>query len=233
MEFRAYWRVLKRRWLIVLIPAILVLAIGLITYDRPDTSYNAGIRFIVGQKPSPLAVDSDEERLANWRTSEYIVSTLSTWVRSGQFAELVRDSLGKEGIGVPAQSIQGGIITDDARSILTVSLTFNDPVILERILDTAAVVLINENNQGLPQLGGETAELVQLDEPIVNRVSPGILNQLDLPFRIGLAIAVGVLLALFVDYIDPTIKDGRELEAIGLEIIGAIPGPGGRIFKNR
>ncbi len=233
MEFRAYWRVLKRRWLIVLIPAIIVLAIGLITYNRPESSYNAGIRFIAGQEPSPLAVESDEERLANWQTSEYIVNTLSTWVRSGQFAELVSDSLKKEGIEVPAQSILGGIITDDARSILTVSLTFNDPVILEKILSMAAVVLINENNQGLPQLGGETAELVQLDEPIVNRVSPGILNQLDLPFRIGLAFAVGFVLALFVDYIDPTIKDGRELEAIGLTIVGAIPGPAGRIFKNR
>jgi capsular polysaccharide biosynthesis protein len=210
-----------------------VLAIGLITYDRPESSYNAGIRFIAGQEPSPLAVESDEERLANWKTSEYIVNTLSTWVRSGQFAELVSDSLRKEGIEVPAQAIQGGFIADDARSILTVSLTFNDPVNLEKILSMAAVVLINENNQGLPQLGGETAKLVQLDEPIVNRVSPGILNQLDLPFRIGLALAVGVVLALFVDYIDPTIKDGRELEAIGLTIVGAIPGPGGRIFKNR
>ncbi|GMQ77850.1 MAG: hypothetical protein BMS9Abin02_0341 [Anaerolineae bacterium] len=233
MEFRAYWRILKRRWLVVLIPAIIVLAIGLITYNRPEPSYNAGIRFIAGQAPSPLAVDSDEERLANWQTSEYIVNTLSTWVRSGQFAELVSDSLREEGIEVPAQSIQAGIVADDGRSILTLSLTFNDPVILEKILDMAAVVLINENNQGLPQLGGETAELVQLDEPIVNRVSPGILNQLDLPFRIGLALAVGVVLALFIDYIDPTIKDGREVEAIGLNILGAIPGPGGRIFKNR
>ena len=233
MEFRAYWRVLKRRWLIVLVPAVIVLAVGLITYDSPEPTFNAGIRFIAGQEPSPLAVESDEERLANWQTSEYIVNTLATWVRSGQYAELVSDSLLDVGVEVPAQSILAGIASDDARSILTLSLTYPDPAILERILDTAAIVLINENWLGLPQLGGENAELVQLDEPIVNPVAPGILNQLDLPFRIGLALAVGVVLAIFVDYIDPTIKDGRELEALGLSIVGLIPGPGSGIFKNR
>ncbi len=233
MVFRAYWRILRRRWLVVLIPAIIVLAIGLITYDSPKASYNAGIRFIAGQAPSPLAVESDEERLANWRTSEYIVNTLATWVRSGQFATLVSERLLAEGIEVPAHSFQGGFVSDDARSILTLSLTYQDRVLLEKILNKAAVVLINENNLGLPQLGGETAELVQLDEPIVNRVSAGILNQLDLPFRIGLALAVGVMLAIFVDYIDPTIKDDRELEALGLEIVGLIPGTGSGIFKKR
>ena len=106
-----------------------------------------------------------------------------------------------EVIEVPAHSFQGGFVSDDARSILTLSLTYHDQEQLEKILNTAAVVLIKENSLGLPQLGGETAELVQLDEPIVNRVSSSILNQLDLPFRIGLALAVGVLLAIFVDYI--------------------------------
>ena len=233
MEFRVYWRILKRRWLVVVIPAIIVLAIGLITYDSPEASYNAGIRFIAGQEPSPLAGESDEERLANWRTSEYIVNTLATWVRSGQFAALVSERLLSDGINIPARSFQGGFISDDARSILTLSLTYHDKAILEKILNTAALVLINENRVGLPQLGGKSAELVQLDQPIVNRVSASILSQLDLPFRIGLALSVGVVLAIFVDYIDPTIKDDRELETLGLQIVGFIPGTGSGIFKKR
>ena len=231
MVFREYWRIFKRRWLIVLIPAIIVLAVGLITYNKPEASYNAGIRFIAGQEPSPSAFESDEERLANWRTSEYIVNSLATWVRSGQYAQLVSSRLSAGGIEVPAESFQGGFISDDARSILTLSLTYRDRELLGKILNSAALVLIEENSLGLPQLGGETAELVQLDEPIVNRVSPGILNQLDLPFRVGLALAVGVVLAIVVDYLDPTIKDGRDIEALGLSIVGMIPGRNSGIFK--
>ena len=82
MEFRAYWRILRRRWLLVLVPALVVFAIGLITYSAPGRTYNAGIRFIAGQRPSSSATDSDEERLANWQTSEYIVNTLDKVILS-------------------------------------------------------------------------------------------------------------------------------------------------------
>jgi hypothetical protein len=84
-------------------------------------------------------------------------------------------------------------------------------------------VLKKENARGLPQLGGRPAELVQLDEPIVNRLPPGLLAQLDLPFRFALALASGVGLALLVDYLDPTVRGRDELETLGLSVVGAIP----------
>lgn len=233
MEFRAYWRILKRRWLLVLIPALVVFAIGLVTYEAPGKSFNAGIRFIAGQPPSSAAGDSDEERLANWQTSEYIVNTLSTWIRSGQFAEIVSQRLRDQGIEISARDIQNGIVTDDARSVLTMSVNYSDADKVVHILDVAAVALIEENARGLPQLGGETAELVQLDEPIVNPVSPGIISQLDLPFRIGLAMAAGVGLAIFVEYVDPTLHERQELESMGLRVLGAIPSSGSEIFQRR
>ena len=226
MEFRAYWRILRRRWLLVLVPALVVLAIGLITYSAPGRTYNAGIRFIAGQHPSSSATDSDEERLANWQTSEYIVNTLATWIRSGQFAEIVSQQLAGKGVEVSARDIQNGIVADDARSVMTMSVTFADRDKVVEILNAAADVLINENARGLPQLGGEAAELVQLDEPIVNRVPASILSQLDLPFRIGLALAAGVGLAIFVEYLDPTIHEYQELELMGFRVMGAIPNGG-------
>lgn len=231
MEFRAYWRIFKRRWLLVLIPALVVLAIGLITYDAPGRTYNAGIRFIAGQRPSSSASESDEERLANWRTSEYIVNTLATWIQSGQFAEIVSQRLASRGITVAPDDIQNGIAADDARSVMTMSVTFVDPDRVADILIAAADVLVNENARGLPQLGGEAAELVQLDLPIVNRVPASILSQLDLPFRIGLALAAGVGLAIFVEYLDPTIHEDQELELMGFRVMGAIPNSGNGVSQ--
>lgn len=226
MELRGYWQVLKRRWLYVLIPTALVLALGLITYSRPATLYNAGVRFIVGQEPSGAAALSDEERLANWKASEYVVNTLADWVRGGQFAELVSQNLAEQGISVAPQAIVAGTTSDSTRSMMVLSITYTDAAALEQIMHSAARVLIEQNQHGLPQLGGETAQLVQLDQPIVNQVSAGITKQLDLPVRIALALLAGVGLAFLVDYLDPTVRERNELERMGLSVIGAIPGEG-------
>ncbi|MCB0000869.1 MAG: hypothetical protein KDE56_34130, partial [Anaerolineales bacterium] len=75
----------------------------------------------------------------------------------------------------------------------------------------------------LPQLGGETADLIQLDQPIVNPISPGLRSQLDLPLRVILAFGAGIALALLAEYLDPTIRERDEVVQMGLEILGEIP----------
>lgn len=236
MELRNYWVILKRRWLYLIIPTLIVLIIGLITYSRPAPLYNAGVRFIVGQEPIGSESLSDEQRLANWKTSEYVVNTLADWVRGGQFAGLVSEGMAKQGITVAPQDIVAGTSADSTRSMMVVSISYGDPAVLEQIMHEAGRVLIEQNDLGLPQLGGEPAQLVQLDEPIVNRVSAGIVKQLDLPLRVVLALLAGFGLALLVEYLDPTIRDRRELETMGFSVIGAIPGTGkgwGDIFPGR
>jgi capsular polysaccharide biosynthesis protein len=223
MELRAYWQILKRRSLLVLIPALVVLAVGVATYSPPGRVYNVGVRFIVGQAPSTQAATSDEERLANWQTSEYIVNGLTDWVRGGQFAALVSQRLADRGTDIPAGAIQGSIAADNTRSMMTLSMTFSDAAALEPMIGAAAEVLITENDRGLPQLGGEPAELVQLDQPIVNPIAPGIADQLQLPLRLGLALAAGLGLAFLVEYLDPTVRDRAELESLELPVLGVIP----------
>lgn len=236
MELRSYWIIFKRRWLYVIIPTLIVLAIGLVSYSRPAPLYNAGVRFIVGQEPIGSASLTDEQRLANWKTSEYVVNTLADWVRGGQFAGLVSQGLAEQGITVAPQAIVTGTSSESTRSMMVLSISYVDPTVLDQIMHEAGRVLIERNDLGLPQLGGEPAQLVQLDEPIVNRVSAGIVQQLDLPLRIVLALLAGIGLALLVEYLDPTIRDRRELETMGLLVIGSIPGTGkgwGDIFPGR
>jgi capsular polysaccharide biosynthesis protein len=82
-------------------------------------------------------------------------------------------------------------------------------------------VLIEQN--ALPQLGGEKVEIVQLDQPHINQIPPSLRDQLDLPLRIVLALAVGVGLALLAEYLDPTVRERDELTLLGFEIMGEIP----------
>jgi capsular polysaccharide biosynthesis protein len=209
--------------LLVVIPTAVVLVVGLVTYSPPGTAYNAGIRFIVSQEPSEAAAESDEERLANWQTSEYIVNGLTDWVRGGQFAQLVSERLAESGLNIDAGAIRGSIAADNTRSMMTLSMTFGDAAALEAMMNAAAAVLVEENEVGLPQLGGETAALVQLDQPIINPVTAGILEQLQLPLRIVLAVGAGVALAFLVDYLDPSVRSKEELEEMGLAVMGEIP----------
>jgi capsular polysaccharide biosynthesis protein len=223
MELKAYWKLLRRRWLLVIVPAVVVLALGLATYRPAPPAYNAGLRFIVGQPPSPAAAAQDEERYYNWLTSEYIVNGLADWVRGGEFAAAVSAYLMTQGYGVPPELIQGGLAADNVRSMLTLSLTAGDAELLRVMLQGVVVVLQTQNAQALPQLGGETAVIIQLDQPVINPIPSGIRRQLDLPLRVALALAAGVGLALLVHYLDPTIQDRAAAEAAGMTILGEIP----------
>jgi capsular polysaccharide biosynthesis protein len=223
MELRRYWQVLKRRWPLVLIPALLVLAIGLITYQPPVPTYTAGVRFIVGQTPAPGTELEDEERYYNWLTSEYIVNGLTDWVRGGEFATAVSQYLAGQGHTIQAPSIQAGLAADNARSMLTVSLSGGDTQQVATMMDGVIAVLTTQNAQALPQLGGENARLTQLDQPQVGQAPTGIRSRLELPLRILLALAAGVGLALLVEYLDPTIRTREELQELGLAILGEIP----------
>jgi capsular polysaccharide biosynthesis protein len=223
MELRRYWNIIRRRWLLVLIPVLVVLALGLVTYRPPATAFNAGVRFIVGQSPAGSAEFKDEQRYYNWLTSEYIVNGLTDWVRGGEFSEAVSEYLAEEGHVIPAHAVQAGLVADNARSMLTISLTNGDAQLLALMMDGVIAVLTSENAQALPQLGGETAILTQLDQPVVNPLPIGISSQLDLPLRVMLALFAGVGLALLVEYLDPTIRDRHEAELLGLQILGEIP----------
>lgn len=222
MELRHYWNLFKRRWLLAVLPAVVVLAVGLATYQPPSPVYNAGVRFLVSQPPSEGADTADEQRYYNWLASEYIVNGLTDWVKGGLFATAVSQELAAQGLDVPPGAIQGSLAADNARSMLTISLTYGDGEVLAAMMDAVATVLV-EQNSVLPQLDGETAVLVQLDQPVVNQIPAGIRSQLDLPLRIVLALGAGVGLALLVEYLDPTIREREELAKIGLPVVGEIP----------
>lgn len=223
MELRRYWNIIRRRWLLVLIPVLIVLALGLLTYRSPAPVFNTGVRFIVGQPPAASSELKDEQRYYNWLTSEYIVNGLTDWVRGGEFSAAVSEYLAEQGHEIPAHAVQAGLVADNARSMLTISLTSGDAQELTLMMDGVIAVLTSDNAQALPQLGGETAILTQLDQPLVNPLPAGIRSQLDLPLRIILAFLAGVGLALLVEYLDPTIRDRDEAEQLGLQILGEIP----------
>lgn len=221
MDVKGYWQIFKRRWLIALIPVALVAIITLATYQTPPTVYNTGVRFIVGQAPSPDADNEDEERYYAWLTSEYVVNVLTDWVRGNQFATAVSAELAGQGMEVAPAEI--GLAADNTRSMLQLSINHGDPARLEAIMAATITVLTEQAHLASPILADEPPLFVQLDEPTVNPISAGLSSQLALPLRLGLALFAGVMLALLVDYVDPRIYGRETIEQLELELLGEIP----------
>ena len=88
-------------------------------------------------------------------------------------------------------------------------------------------VLQTRNGEAFPQLGGEPAEVVPMDTPVILPVievaTPSLQTRLALPFRAGLGLAAGLALAFAVDYLDATVRDRRDLEEMGIRVLGEIP----------
>lgn len=211
-----------RRWLLVLIPPLVVGLFSAVTFQPPPApGFNVGVNFLVAQPPSPGAELADQERYYNWLSSEYIVNGLTDWAVSGSFKTAVSTQLATDGIEVPPGSFS--VAAENVRSRLQISIQHGEAETLSHIVNAAIMVLREQNADALPQLGGETAVLTLLDEPIVTPLPRSLGSLLDIPLRLAIGLAAGLGVALLVEYVDPTIRSREEAEAMGFVILGEIP----------
>jgi hypothetical protein len=101
-------------------------------------------------------------------------------------------------------------------------LNGSDPDRLTAIGSAAIKVLQERNHVVFPQ-NGAGATVTALDGVSVAPAPPSLRARLDVPIRIGLGFALGVVLAFLAWYLDPRIRDRADAEAIGLNIIAEIP----------
>lgn len=217
MELRLYLDILRRWWWLALIPALVVGAVGLATYQRPPTTYSATVRFSASLPPA-LGSSGFDPTYYSWLTSEYIVGGLSDWIKTGAFARAVSDELATQG-----KTLSASFASDYVRSQLVLFVNGRDPDSVRAAAEAAVIVLQNRNAEAFPQLGGANAVVMALDSPAVGASSPGLRSLIDLPIRLGLGLAVGVALAFLAHYLDPFLRNKREIEAMGLKVLGEIP----------
>ena len=217
MELRLYLSILRRWWWLVLIPALVVGAVGLATYRRPHTTYGATVRFNASLPPA-LGSSGFDPTYYSWLTSEYIVGGLSDWIKTSAFAQAVSDELAAQG-----KTLGASFASDYVRSQLVLFVNGGDPGSVKAAAEAAITVLQNRNAEAFPQLGGANAAVTVLDVPTVNVSSPGLRSLIDLPLRLGLGSAVGVALAFLAHTLDPFLRSKHEIEALGLKVLGEIP----------
>src|SRR5436305_699563 len=145
MELRDYLRIVQRWWWLILLPAVVAGLYGAATYHRPAPTYWTNLRYVAGQPASLETTPGYDPNYYRWLTSEYIVTGLKTWVQSGSFAQAVSTELAARGQTVPVGTLQGGLGSDNSRSILVVSFTSSDPNQAPIIFDAITAVLQRDN----------------------------------------------------------------------------------------
>ncbi|MGE5141495.1 MAG: YveK family protein [Rudaea sp.] len=220
MEVREYWKILKRRWWIPAALVVLAAAFSLATYHPPATYYQASVRFTIGVS-ADRSVQGVDPILTAYQASEYIRDDFVEVLHSEMFANDVNGNLQGSGLTVTKNNISGAV--EKQRRIMSMLITAGTADQARTIAQAAAKTLETQNAKYFKQLGSEGATVTIIDGPDVAAVGPGLRQQLDIPIRLALALAVGLVLAFLFDYMDDTVRSARELEAMGMPVLGEIP----------
>jgi len=217
MELRQTWRIVWRRWwLIVALPAV-VLVVSLATYREPAPAYVATMRFAIGiQGEQAVGAVSGEGRSDAWLASEYLADDLSEVLKGGDFAARISKQVGFD---VAA----GSIFASREHRIMTVNITWGDRDQVQAIAEAVGAAVRDGGAAYFPQLAGVQAEAILVDGPGIGRVGRSLKDKLDLPLRLFVALVAGVALAFLWDYFDDTIRDQAEVETLGVAVLGEIP----------
>jgi capsular polysaccharide biosynthesis protein len=196
-----------------------VLVVSLVTYRAPAPVYQASMRFAIGiQGNEPVAAVSGDGRSDAWLASEYLADDLSEVLKGGDFAARISQRVG---FAVPV----GWIFASRAHRIMSVSVSGADPQQVQAVAEAVGAAVENVSVDYFPQLAGVEAKAVLIDGPAIAQAARSLRQQLDLPLRLLLALVAGVALAFLWDYLDDTVRDRAEVEALGTPVLGEIPRP--------
>jgi capsular polysaccharide biosynthesis protein len=226
MELRNYFRVVWRYWWLI---AALVVIVGVgswVLRAQPAPQYQASVRFTIGvNAPAATQVSGYDPILTSYQASEYIRDDFVEIIKSDAFADDVNAVLAKTGasdLKVGKGNISATI--EKQRRLMSLTITWSDAAQAQKIADAAVKNLSENNAKYFAQLGASGASVAVIDRPVASRVGASLREQLDIPIRVLLALLAGIALAFILDYLDTSVRDARDLEALGLRVLGEIPG---------
>lgn len=222
MELSLILRVLLRRWWLIAIPVIVVSAFAvprlLAGGDAVSGGFGTTFRYSAAQQASNLP-DRDGDYQDVWLASEFVVNAFTDWARSSTFRDEIADILDDPNIDLN----QLGIAADNARSVGLIQMSYPNADDLALIAAAAIEVLQTRSETYFPHLGGQPAQVTIIDAPVIVPVAPPITNRFGPLLQIAVGLVAGVGLAFLAEYLDPTLRDQRELENNGLRVLASIP----------
>ncbi|MEM7345527.1 MAG: hypothetical protein AAF485_14900 [Chloroflexota bacterium] len=227
MELQLYWQIIwKRIW----IPALLLVIVGgvsWVTQTAPPTVYTTSMRFALGVKPQQVQDQYGFDSYYAYQASEYFVDDMTVIVSSQAFAADVNETLEAMGrsVRVPPGSISGIAVAGTQHRILSLSVSWGNAEELTEISQAIVQTMTDESEKYAIQLLGTPGGLVEMiDEPSPPAANaPSLTDRLQLPIRLLLALAAGLGLTFLLDYLDTSVRNRTELEAMGISVLAEVP----------
>lgn len=221
MELIFIWRVLKRRWWLIILPVIVAAVIAVPEFIRNEqvgtTGFQTSFSYSAAQESSNIEQrDGDYQDI--WLASEFVVNAFTDWVRSTTFRDELADVTGNEDF------LTGlNIAADNNRSIGLVAMSHPDELILTRLEEAAITILQNRNQDYFPHLGDTPAEVTIINRPGVSPAPPPLTSRFEPILQLGVAFFAGIVLAGVIEYFDRTIHYQDEVEGLGYSTLATIP----------
>ena len=227
MELREYGRILGRRWQVIALVVGLVLVLGLVLRQEPATVYRASMRFSVGIEGSePVTAPNGEGRSDAWLASEYLADDLCEVLQGGDFAGKISARVGFA-VGT------GAIFASREHRIITVTVDWPDEAQAQAIAEAVGAAVQDAGQAYFPQLAGTQAKALLIDGPGIAPVGQSLRQKLDLPLRLLIGLVAGIGLAFLWEYLDTSVRDRAEVEAMGVPVLGEIPRARSRLGRRR
>lgn len=224
MELIALWKMFLRRWWLIMLPALVVLALTVPELLNPPAGgFTTTIHLTAAQPPSGEETTYEDSSYTPWTASEYLVNSLTAWVTTSSFADEISAALAEAGVDISAGAVRGALAADNARSVMAVYISWPDADQLQAIAEAAIYVLQHKNQDYFPQLTAEPAQVIALDDIALAPVAPSLMSRLRPLIKVALALLVGLALAALFEYLDDSIYSRADVEAMELRVLGEIP----------
>lgn len=237
MELRRYWGIVWRYRLVVLALPLLVGLIATARWFATPSSYTAQARVeIVLAPPQATAGEPDFFRYDNYYkylATEYAVDDLVEVLNGNAFAAVVAATLnGPEyNIAIKNEEVQGAIKARRTHRVLVLETTSGDRDRAIKI-GWAAILTVQRdplkyftNGDLGPKQG---AAVLQIDQPLVAH-SDRVRRALNVVLQTMVALFAGLGLAFLLEYLNDRLRDADAArDALGLPVLGQIPGGAGR-----
>jgi len=222
MELKQYAHIVwKRVWIPVLL-VVVVAVVTLLTAQTPPPSYGMAIRFSVGVAPQADENEYNYDGYYAWVSSEYLADNLTELVSSQGFANDVNAHLEEVGSSI---KIPAGIISAETKHrIIRLNTTWGSAEELEAIGPAVTTAMVENSIKYFPQSSetNTTITLIDTTGPFLAN-PPSLRQRLDLPIRLILALAAGIGLTFLLDYLDDSVRNRAELEAMGITVLAEVP----------
>jgi capsular polysaccharide biosynthesis protein len=193
--------------------------------------YGLTARLIVTQSPlatAGAAENPDSNSVGSWQASEFILDDLPQVLTSESFARDVSAQLAQQGYQVATPEVQGAISAATTHRSVDLAVSAGSPQLPALIARAAAETLrVNGlkywDRQGLAGGPGLQVAVLSLPEtaaPLANTRRAA----LNVALRTALALAAAVGIAFLLHYLDRSLYDRAQVEAlVGAPVVGSIP----------